>query len=73
RFYFPQAGQTFASPNCIVVLLFTLKLSNPSAKEAAAGFDFRSGLFNITSPTLCAPMVRMAGTGVTGAVIGHRP
>lgn len=32
-------------------------------KKAAAGFDFRSGLFNITSRTLCAPMVRMAESG----------
>ncbi len=25
-------------------------------KKAAAGFNFRSGLFNITSRTLCAPI-----------------
>ncbi|WP_224771497.1 MULTISPECIES: hypothetical protein, partial [Citrobacter] len=45
------------------------------AKEAAAGFYFRSGLFNITSHTLCAPVRRYARNQpvtITTALNGHR-
>ncbi|WP_241187101.1 hypothetical protein, partial [Enterobacter asburiae] len=31
---------------------------------AAAGFDFRSGLFNITSRTLCVPMWNQKKSGI---------